>query len=76
MNPKSMLIQTMMSQLRSVNPQMYQSINQAMNNGVNPKEFMKQFSQNATPEQMQEVLVKSRQLGVPDDVLRQVQNNK
>lgn len=76
MNPKSMLIQTMMGQLRSVNPQMYQSINQAMNNGVDPREFMKQISQNATPEQMQEVLVKSRQLGVSDDVLRQVQNNK
>lgn len=76
MNPHAILVQTMMSQLKSRNPEMYRSISQAMENGVDPQQFMKQISQNATPEQMQEVLVKSKQLGVPENILSQIQNIK
>lgn len=76
MNPHAILVQTMMSQLKSRNPEMHRSISQAMENGVDPQQFMKQISQNATPEQMQEVLVKSKQLGVPENILSQIQNIK
>lgn len=65
-----------MSQLKTRNPQMYQTISQARSNGVNPQEFIKQMTQNSTPEQMQQVLTQAQQFGVPSDILAQVQNNK
>ena len=65
-----------MSQLKARNPQMYQTINQARNSGANPQDFVKQMTQNATPEQMQGVLTQAQQFGVPRDILAQVQNNK
>lgn len=65
-----------MSQLKTRNPQMYQTISQARSSGVNPQDFVKQMTQNATPEQMQSVLTQAQQFGVPRDILAQVQNNK
>lgn len=76
MNPQEMMFQMLMSQLKTRNPQMYQTISQARSNGVNPQEFIKQMTQNSTPEQMQQVLTQAQQFGVPSDILAQVQNNK
>lgn len=65
-----------MSQLQPKNPQMFQMINQAINSGTNPQDFMKQMMSGANPEQIQSVLTQAKQFGVPDDVLKQVQNMK
>lgn len=65
-----------MGQLQAQNPQAFQEINQAINSGVNPQQFMKQVMGNATPQQMQQVLQMGKQFGVPDEVLQQVQNMK
>lgn len=63
-----------MSQLQSKNPQAYQMINQARNSGANPQDFMKQMMGNVNSQDMQQILTQAKQLGVPDEVLQQVQN--
>lgn len=62
--------------MQSQNPQMFQMLNQAMNSGVNPMQFMKQAMGNVSPQQMQDIMAQAKQLGVPDQVLQQVQNFK
>ena len=63
-----------MNQLQSKNPQAFQMINQARSSGANPQDFMKQMMGNVSPQDMQQVLVQAKQMGVPDEVLQQVQN--
>ena len=53
---------------------MFQMITQAQNSGANPQDFMKQIMGKATPEQMQNVLNQAKNMGVPNEVLNQVQN--
>ena len=65
-----------MSQLQARNPQMAQMINQARNSGTNPQDFLKQVMKNSNPQEVQEILVQAQQMGVPDDVLKTVQNIK
>lgn len=65
-----------MSQLQARNPQMVQMINQARNDGTNPQEFLKQVMQNSSSSDVQNVLLQAQQMGVPEDVLRTVQNIK
>lgn len=65
-----------MTQLQSKNPQMANQIQQAMNNGTNPQMLMKQMMGNVNNQQMQGVLNQARQMGVPDEVLNQIQNTK
>jgi hypothetical protein len=42
--------------------------------GTNPQQFMQQVMGNVNPQQMQNILSQAKNLGVPDDVLQQVQN--
>jgi cytochrome c553 len=63
-----------MGKLQGKNPQAYQQISNAMQNGANPQQFMQQFMGNTSPQQMQNILNQARQLGVPNNVLQQVQN--
>ena len=65
-----------MSQLQARNPQMVQMINQARNSGTNPQDFLKQVMQNSSSSDVQNVLLQAQQMGVPEDVLRTVQNIK
>lgn len=65
-----------MAQLQTRNPQMAQMINQARNSGTNPQEFLKQVMKNSNAQEVQEILVQAQQMGVPDDVLKTVQNIK
>lgn len=65
-----------MGQLQSRNPQMASQIQQAMNNGINPQMLMKQMMGNMNNTQMQNVLNQAKQMGVPDNVLNQIQNIK
>ena len=65
-----------MTQLQSKNPQMANQIQQSMNNGTNPQMLMKQMMGNMNNNQMQAVLNQARQMGVPDEILNQIQNTK
>ena len=65
-----------MNQLQARNPQAFQIINQARNSGTNPQEFIRQMMNGVTPEQMQNVLTQAKNMGVPPEILNQVQNMK
>lgn len=65
-----------MGQLQTRNPQMASQIQQAMNNGSNPQSLMKQMMGNMNNNQIQNVMNQARSMGVPDNVLSQIQNIK
>ena len=76
MNPQQIVMQMLMQQVQSQNPQAFQMVNQAINSGANPMQFMKQVMGNVSPQQMQDIMVQAKQFGVPDEVLQQMQNIK
>lgn len=63
-----------MGQLQTRNPKMFQMISQAKNSGVNPQDFMKQMMGDVSPEQLQNVFAQAKNMGVPNEVLNQIQN--
>ena len=73
MNP---IIQMLMTQLRTQNPQGYNMLNQMMQSGVSPQQFLNQMVGNSNPQQMQQILQQAKQFGVPDNFLAQMQNMK
>lgn len=70
------IIVMLMNQLQTRNPKMASEIKQAMESGVNPKDFMKQVMGNVSNSDMQQMLQQASNLGVPNDVLQQFQNMK
>lgn len=58
------------------NPQMYQQLNNLRNNGTDPQTLIQQMVNKSSPEQMQGILNQARSLGVPDNILAQIQNMK
>jgi hypothetical protein len=65
-----------MGQLQARNPQMASQINQAMNSGTDPQALMRQMMGNMDNSQMQQVLGQAKNMGVPDNILNQIQNMK
>lgn len=65
-----------MQMLQTKNPQMFNMINQARNSGTDPQAMLKQMIGNSNPEQMQNVINQAKQMGVPDNILSQIQNMK
>ena len=55
---------------------MYQQLSQLQRSNANPQDLLKQAIEKATPQQMQNVLMQAKQLGVPDTILAQIQNMK
>lgn len=53
---------------------MFQLLEQAQKNQNNPMDMLKEVTKNYTPEQMSGLFEKAKQFGVPDDVLKQAQN--
>lgn len=54
---------------------MFQVVEQARNNNSNPMDLLKQVTNGYTPEQMSNLFARAKQIGVPDNVLEQIQNN-
>lgn len=71
-----MIMQMLMSKLQTKNPQGYQFINTAMQNGGDPNAILKQMLGNATPEQKQTLITQAKNYGVPESILKQIQNMK
>lgn len=70
------IMNMMMCQLQSRNPQMFQMINTARNNGTNPQSMLKQMMGKMSPQQMQGVMQQAKSMGCPDNILSQIQNLK
>lgn len=49
-------------------------LNQMMNSGGNPQAMLNQIIGKSNPEQIQSVLQQAKQVGVPDNILSQLQN--
>lgn len=53
---------------------MASQINQAMSNGADPRNLIKQMMGNVDNSQMQSILNQAKQFGCPDNILNQIQN--
>lgn len=73
MNP---VINMLMQRLQKTNPNGYNLINQAMQNGGNPSDLLKQVMEKTSPEQRQQILNTARSYGTPDNILSKIQNMK
>ena len=69
---QNQLINMMMNQLKSKNPQAFQFLEQARQNQNNPQELFKQITNGYTPEQMTALFDKAKQFGISDDVINQL----
>ena len=73
---QQMLMNMLMSKLQMQNPQQANQLKQMMNSGGNPQDILKQMIGNSNASQMEQILNIGKQMGVPDNVLNQVQNMK
>lgn len=71
-----MLTNNLQQRLRSSNPQMFSAYEQMRKSNGNPMDFFKQVTNSYTPEQMQSFMGFAKQMGIPDNVLSQIQNTK
>lgn len=58
--------------LQERNPQMFQTIEQAKNNGKALPDLVKEMTQNATPQQRQSLINQAKAIGISDDILSQL----
>lgn len=72
----NVVMQMLMTRLQNQNPQAFQFINQAMNNGGDPNAVLNQMMKNATPEQKQSLINTAKNYGCPENILKQIQNMK
>lgn len=77
MNPQ-IIMQMLMSKIQQSNPQMSEMIQGAIQSGQDPKQLLSQVMKqnNINPSQMQGIMQQAKQMGVPDNVLSMLQNNK
>lgn len=54
---------------------MFQFLEQARQNQNNPMELFKQVTQQYTPQQMEQLYANARKFGIPDEVIKQAQEN-
>lgn len=71
---KNIQVNNVLNQLRMRQPQQYQLIQQMVQNKGNPMDLLKQVVGGYTPEQLQNFYTTAQKMGVPNDVLSQVQN--
>ena len=53
---------------------MFQMVEQARKNNSNPMDMFKQLTSNYQPEQMTALFNRAKQLGVPDEYIKQIQD--
>ena len=68
------LMGTLLKQLQNKNPQAYQFINGAINNGGNPSAVLSQMLNNSSPEQRNMLIKRAKDYGCPESYLKQIQN--
>ena len=70
------IMKTLMTQLQNNNPQMASEIKGLLDGTKNPQDIVKQVISGLSPYQKQNVLNQARSMGVPADIIEQVQNMK
>ena len=72
---QNQLLMMMMNQLQQRNPQMFNTINQLRQNNGDPMRLFKQITNKYTPEQMNSLFNKAKQMGIPTEVIDNLKNN-
>lgn len=76
MNQVQTLMKSLMTQLQNNNPQMASEIKGLLDGTKNPQDIVKQVISGFSPYQKQNVLNQARSMGIPADIIEQVQNMK
>lgn len=76
MNQVQALMKSLMTQLQNNNPQMASEIKGLLDGNKNPQDIVKQVISGFSPYQKQNVLNQARSMGIPADIIEQVQNMK
>ena len=76
MNQVQTLMKSLILQLQNNNPQMASEIKGLLDGTKNPQDIVKQVISGLSPYQKQNVLNQARSMGVPADIIEQVQNMK
>lgn len=76
MNQVQALMKSLMTQLQNNNPQMANEIKGLLDGTKNPQDIVKQVISGFSPYQKQNVLNQARSMGIPAEIIEQVQNMK
>lgn len=76
MNQVQTLMKSLMIQLQNNNPQMASEIKGLLDGTKNPQDIVKQVISGFSPYQKQNVLNQARSMGIPAEIIEQVQNMK
>lgn len=76
MNQVQTLMKALMTQLQNNNPQMASEIKGLLDGTKNPQDIVKQVISGFSPYQKQNVLNQARSMGIPAEIIEQVQNMK
>lgn len=71
----NMKVNNLLNRLKTQNPQMFQVIEQASQNQINPMDLLKQVVGKYTPEQMKNFYSVAQSIGCPNEILNEVQNH-
>ena len=70
------MMKLLMTQLQNNNPQMANEIKGLIEGTKNPQDIVKQVISGFSPYQKQNVLNQARSMGIPAEIIEQVQNMK
>lgn len=76
MNQVQTLMKSLMTQLQNNNPQMASEIKGLLDGTKNPQDIVKQVISGFSPYEKQNVLNQARSMGIPAEIIEQVQNMK
>lgn len=76
MNQVQTMMKALMTQLQNNNPQMANEIKGLLDGTKNPQDIVKQVISGFSPYQKQNVLNQARSMGIPAEIIEQVQNMK
>jgi hypothetical protein len=68
----NMSVQQMLNNLQRQNPMMYQMVQNAMKNGVNPTDLFRQVTKGYSKEQLDNLFTQAKQYGISEDTINQV----
>lgn len=76
MNQVQTLMLSLITQLQNSNPQMASEIKGLLDGTKNPQDIVRQVISGFSPYQKQNVLNQARSMGIPAEIIEQVQNMK
>ena len=69
MNPLQMLMAQLQTQIKAKNPQVYQKVQELIQNQNNPQEFLNEITSHYTPEQKEQFIKFANGYGVTNEQL-------